>query len=137
VRGFALFAGLRNRSKLLIVFNARALKRTLLKFVGVNRSIYMWNGHYFGERSRGSLFTYRGIEAGHFYGVEVYGSDGAYLGELIGRRRLITHQAKKPKRWVTFRPKAGKHYRALRSLRERPMLVGFESFPAPDEFHRE
>lgn len=56
---------------------------------------WTWGGECFGYRSDDKLFTYHGRQAGRFYGDEVYGSDGRYLGEIKNENRLITNSGKK------------------------------------------
>jgi sporulation protein YlmC with PRC-barrel domain len=75
----------------------------------------------------------RGIEVGRFYGNEVYGADGTYLGELKDDR-LPIHQAKKSRRQISFRPERKKCRTEHRDQDGSVVLVGYEDFPKPDRF---
>ncbi len=55
---------------------------------------WTWGGECFGYRRDDKLFTYHGLQVGRFYGDEVYGSDGRYLGEIKSEKRLITNGGK-------------------------------------------
>jgi hypothetical protein len=111
-----------------------AFKLRVLKLVGLNRAIYTWSGRYFGQRVKDRLFTLDGVQAGYFYGDEIFGPDGFYLGE-VREGRLVTHQGKKSKRWLTFSPQHGNGFEDLRRKRARPMSTGFEDFPSPQTFN--
>ena len=69
--------------------------------------LWTWGGACFGYRRDASLFTSDGLEIGRFFGTEVYGADGAYIGELNAAAdgpRLITNLYKKSRTGVTFAP---------------------------------
>src|SRR5678815_1960503 len=69
--------------------------------------LWTWGGVCFGYRRGDSLFTYGGKEAGRFYGVEIFGADGQYLGELRSAsdgERLITNLYKKSRFMGSFTP---------------------------------
>jgi hypothetical protein len=110
-----------------------ALKHKIMKLAGANKSLYTWSGVHFGYRMKDSLFTHHGAQVGNFVGEEVYGPDGVYLGE-IKNGRLVTHQAKKSKRWNTFIPQHGKGQREQNRQSEEPMYMGYEEFPHPKTF---
>ena len=59
--------------------------------------LWEWNGSFFGFRDKFDLWTYDGRQVGRFYGEEVYGPDGRYLGELLHNNRLITCLKKEAK----------------------------------------
>jgi hypothetical protein len=121
------------QAALLDVTVETAFKLSVLKMVGLNRAIYTWSGRYFGQRVKDWLLTLDGVQAGYFYGDEIFGADGFYLGE-VREGRLVTHQGKKSKRWLTFSPQRGKGFEDRRQKRERPMSTGFEDFPSPRTF---
>ena len=71
--------------------------------------LWTWSGACFGYRREGSLFTHDGQEVGHFFGSEVYGATGRYLGEINFAEdgpRLITNLYKKSRTrailWLTL-----------------------------------
>ena len=96
--------------------------------------LWTWSGRYFGSSDGVWLWTYSGRFAGRFHQDEIYGAAGRYLGEMRDTDRLITNSSKKIKSQSPF----GIRRRRTRSLRDpqnsRPMIDGFEDFPAPEEF---
>ena len=62
----------------------------LINSANMDDWLWTWGGASFGFRDGESLFTHEGVEAGHFHGDEIYGSDGTYLGELRSDNKLIT-----------------------------------------------
>src|SRR5579863_955264 len=66
----------------------------------VNRAT--WGGKSFGYREGDNLWTHHGRHVGRFDGDEIYGPDGAYLGELRNKNRLITNIGKKGRRMSGF-----------------------------------
>ena len=66
--------------------------------------LWTWGGECFGYRRDDRLFTHKGLQVGKFYGDEVYGSDGRYLGEVKGDR-LITETSRKGATSSSFSPK--------------------------------
>jgi hypothetical protein len=95
---------------------------------------WTWGGECFGYRHDDRLFTYHGTQAGQFYGDEVYGANGRYLGEIMSENRLITHRGKKG--WVKspFAPLRYGSYAPFANYVGYVMYVGYEDFPSPDEF---
>jgi hypothetical protein len=94
---------------------------------------WTWSGKSFGYRTGDSLFTHNGVEAGRFHGEEIYGADGAYLGE-VKSERLITKTSKKSHRKGTFSP-----HRRIGRLDHvdrvgRVGHLGYEDFPDPETF---
>jgi hypothetical protein len=95
---------------------------------------WTWGGECFGYRREEKLFAYHGRQVGRFYGDEVYGSDGRYLGEIKSEKRLITNRGKKG--WVksSFGPVLGGSYARYANYAGYAMYAGYEDFPSPDEF---
>ncbi len=92
--------------------------------------IWSWSGRYIGYRSSDSLFSFAGAKIGYFSeGEELYGPDGAYLGEIRSENRLIRNLAKT--RWTrrSFVPEIMKAAPPQADLISKPMLAGFEDFP--------
>ncbi len=84
-------------------------------------------------REGDALFTLHGVEAGRFDGDEIYGADGAYLGELMNGK-LITNQSKMSSRSGSFSPR---HRMGLvgNGGRVGTMIhAGYEDFPDPESF---
>jgi hypothetical protein len=68
-------------------------------------------------------------------GKDIYGSDGRYLGEVMGENRLITNLAKTSWRSSAFAPYASRvGYVPYTDYVGYVMYVGHEDFPAPDKF---
>lgn len=121
-----------------MVLSSRAvasLRLNLQRLVGLSAPLHTWSGIHFGERAHGSLFTVHGTEVGWFHGSEIYGPDGAYLGELK-EGRLVIHKAKKSRRMGSFYPQHRTRYRKHANLPERMFFVGFEDFEIPEKFRR-
>jgi sporulation protein YlmC with PRC-barrel domain len=113
---------------------AKQLRRVgFRRLVGLSTPLHTWRGIYFGEREGISLFTVHGIEVGRFYGNEVYGADGGYLGELKDGK-LITHQAKQSKCRTSFRPQHKARLAENKDQDGSVMLLGYEDFPRPKTF---
>lgn len=91
--------------------------------------LWTWSGVYFGYREGDNLWSHGGRLVGRFYGDEVYGSDGAYLGEIRDGDRLIRQtrkeRLKKPRFTVRLRGASG--VRGMRGGRGMP--GGYEEFP--------
>ncbi len=96
--------------------------------------LWTWDGTYFGYRQGDSLFSHGGNEAGRFYGDEVYGADGRYLGELRNGSRLITNLAKSSRIRSVFAPRIAGSHAARADYVGYAMLAGYEDFPDPSEF---
>jgi hypothetical protein len=97
--------------------------------------LWTWSGACFGYRRENSLFTHDGLEVGHFIGAEVYGADGAYIGELniaADGPRLITNVYKKSRTSATFVPDAVRPQKPERARGPEPLFIGHEDFPSPD-----
>ena len=96
--------------------------------------LWTWNGTCFGYRREDALFTCDGVEVGRFFGNEIYGVDGRYLGEL-GKaedgRRLISSSYKKLQTRAAFFPDIE---RCRQRAKDRPgesLYCGYEDFPSP------
>ena len=96
--------------------------------------LWTWGGECFGYRRDDRLFTHNGLQAGKFYGDEVYGSDGRYLGEVKNGNRLIAHSAKKGWMKSSFGPVQGGSYARYANYAGHAMYAGYEDFPSPDDF---
>ncbi len=96
--------------------------------------VWTWSGRSFGFRIGNSLFTANGREVGRFHGTEVFGRNGAYLGELRSGNRLLTALAKKGKRGMSFSPRKLATHEARVDHAAYNMPAGFEDFPQPDMF---
>jgi hypothetical protein len=91
---------------------------------------------HFGYRWGDSLFTYDGIEGGRFSGVEIYGIDGSYLGELassVDGVRLVTCSYKKSQKVTAFAPGVQRPHIRLRDRIGLALYCGYEYFPSPEE----
>lgn len=95
---------------------------------------WTWGGESFGYRNGDGLFTHYGREVGRFHDVEVYGSDGRYLGEIKSDNRLITNPSKKNRVRGGFAPRAGGSYARYANYAGYAMYAGYEDFPGPDSF---
>lgn len=93
---------------------------------------WTWGGECFGFRKGDSLFTHDGLEVGRFDGNEVCGVDGAYLGEVKAKSRLITNISKKSKRQGAFAPRQVGGYVKYVNDVGNVMYAGYEDFPSPD-----
>ena len=108
----------------------RFLRRAFLP----RHPLWTWGGIYFGYRRGDSLFTYDGIEVGRFSGLEVYGMDGSYLGELGSSEdgyRLISSSYKKSSRAAVFAPTLEPPYVKIRNRTGLPLNCGYGHFPSP------
>ena len=97
--------------------------------------LWTWNGECFGYRRDHSLFTHDGVEVGRFVGLEVFGVDGQYLGELkrtTDGERLITGSYKKARRSPPFVPTLVNAAQRLEARRPQTMYCGHEEFPSPE-----
>jgi hypothetical protein len=112
-----------------------AVKMKLLRLAGFDKSLYTWGGVHFGRRVKSRLVTRDGVEIGQFYGDEVFGASGVYLGELKDGR-LITHSAKTSKRWAGFKPRLHKSCAEQEAQMACATYAGYEEFPHPDTFHQ-
>ncbi len=95
---------------------------------------WTWGGECFGHRRDDRLFAYHGQQVGRFYGDDVYGADGHYLGEIKSRKRLITNLSKKGWTKSSFAPVQGGSFARLANFTGYVMYAGYEDFPSPDEF---
>ena len=81
-----------------------------------------------------ALWTWGGTFFGHFYGDEVSGPDGRYLGEIKSDNRLITCMSKKS--WWTgrFTPRANRvGFVPYVDYVGCVMYAGYEDFPSPKD----
>lgn len=98
--------------------------------------LWTWSGVCVGYRSGDSLFGCNGREIGHFYGTEIYGWDGEYLGELrdaYDGMRLTTSSYKKAHMQDGFVPAIGRAYKRPKDRVREPLFCGYENFPLPDD----
>ena len=97
--------------------------------------LWTWKGICFGYREADSLFTHDGVEVGRFFGVEVYGCDGRYLGE-IGQAedgaRLMASVYKKSRTRPTFVPTVKNERKRLKGRAPEELFMGHEEFPSPE-----
>ena len=93
---------------------------------------WTWGGVSFGYRNGTSLVTFAGQEIGQFFGDEVYGRDGRYLGEVRDSRRLIRDLAKRGQTRRPFHPAPLKPLVNRQDLFALPMVQGYQDFPTPD-----
>jgi hypothetical protein len=102
--------------------------------------LWTWSGVSFGYRLGDSLFTHDGIEVGRFIGLEVYGVDGRYLGEVGTAEdgsRLITNLHKKSLAMDDFVPTFDTAYKRLANRAGLgPLFCGHEDFPSPETARR-
>lgn len=95
--------------------------------------LWTWKGKSFGFRRNDELRTQNGRHVGKFYGNEIYGPDGRYLGEVIDGR-LITHKSKKLRRKSSYTPKSNVMSRVgYVNYVGNVMLAGYEEFPSAEE----
>jgi hypothetical protein len=96
---------------------------------------WTWGGRSFGYREADALFSYEGRHVGQFAeGEEIYGHDGAYLGEVRNVSRLITNLSKKAWRRGGFSPMAGRGLDQHTDMTAKDMPNGFKDFPVPGLF---
>ena len=97
--------------------------------------LWAWNGVCFGYRFGDSLFTHDGVEVGRFFGAEVYGIHGQYLGEVSPAsdgHRLITNSYKKSRSVPAFVPTLHRFYKRPPNRAGEPLYCGHENFPSPE-----
>jgi hypothetical protein len=95
--------------------------------------LWTWDGVCFGFRRKDSLFTWDGFEVGRFSGIEIYGPDGRYLGEVRKADdgdRLITSCYKKSNWKDAFVPATERGHRRVPNRAEESLYCGFEHFPS-------
>lgn len=97
--------------------------------------LWTWRGVSFGYRKGASLFTYQGQEVARFYGNDLFGIDGDYIGEVLREHRLVTRPTKRIWRKQKFVPTAGRAVRRFSNAFAHVMYSGYEDFPSPDSFH--
>ena len=98
------------------------------------KHLWTWGGKYFGYRNDNQLRTHDGQGIGRFYGDEVYGVDGRYLGEIRNSNRLITKRSKKTSRRSSFSPSVGAVSGKCARYAGYAMIAGYEDFPDPEGF---
>jgi hypothetical protein len=97
--------------------------------------LWTWNGVSFGYHRGDSLFTHDGIEVGRFSGLEVYGPDGRYIGELRSTEdgdRLITSSYKKSRMSASFVPTMERAQKRPAARDAEQLYCGYEEFPLPE-----
>jgi hypothetical protein len=93
-------------------------------------AFWNWAGRYVGYRVSDDLFSFDGRQVGYFAeGDEVYGCEGAYMGEVRGRNRLITNLSKKAWTRRRLEPRCMRSSPGHRDVNAKEMLVGYEDFP--------
>lgn len=99
------------------------------------KHLWTWGGEYFGYRRGNELRTHTGKCVGRFYGDEIYGNDGRYLGEIRNSNRLITKRSRKKTRKSSLAStaRAASVIRRVRYVRN-VMVAGYEDFPNPEDF---
>ena len=91
--------------------------------------LWTWSGKCFGYRDKDNLWTHDGRHVGRFYGEEIYGSNGVYLGE-VRSKRLITNKSKISHRRGSFTPYASRTgYTKYTDYTGYTMYSGYEDFP--------
>ena len=98
------------------------------------KHLWTWSGKYFGYRNENQLRTRNGQHVGRFYGDEVYGVDGRYLGEIRNGNRLITKRSGKMSRRSSFSPSASASSINYAGYTGNIMIAGYEDFPDPEDF---
>ena len=115
--------------------DARPVREILASLTKPNW-LWTWNGVCFGYRRGDSLFTYDGVEVGRFFGAEVYGADGSYLGEVQsseeGGDRLTTSSYKKLRKAASFVPTIESAQKKPVDRNQEPLYCGYEDFPSPE-----
>ena len=100
----------------------------------LHHDFWSWNGHYVGYRLSDGLFGCDGRQVGYFAeGEEVYGCNGAYLGETRGGNRLITNLRKKTWTRGSLIPRCLPSSPGHRDVNAKEMLAGHEDFPVGRE----
>lgn len=97
--------------------------------------LWTWSGACFGYRREMSLFSHDGLEVGRFFGTEVYGADGQYIGEVGAAGdgpRLITNLYKRSRTRPPFVPDCDRFRGRLKARTPEPLFTGHEDFPLPD-----
>lgn len=105
-------------------------------FDGERTWLWTWSGKSFGYREGDRLFTLEGLEVGRFYGREVYGPDGAYLGEVgpgDDAVALATNLYKRGRRQTPFVPSLVNPRPPRPAQPVRPFYAGYADFPSPAE----
>lgn len=97
-------------------------------------ALWTWGGDFFGYRDDNNFWTFDGRHVGRFQGDEVYGPDGAYLGEIVSGNRLISCRGKRSWRRGGFTPYSNRMGMAPRtSLIGHIMYAGYDDIPGPKE----
>jgi Flp pilus assembly pilin Flp len=115
----------------------RTTVRTAAAAAAAEAYTWLWTcgGICFGYRRGDSLFTHGGAEVGRFTGVEIYGVDGSYLGEVTiaeDGSRLITNIYKKSQTASAFVPTFARDYKPQEAQPQQPLYIGHEDFPSPE-----
>ena len=99
------------------------------------RWLWTWSGRCFGYRRGNALYRYDGIQVGRFVEQEIYGIDGAYLGEVRAAEdgeRLITSIYKRCRTASPCVPGIDRALPRPEDRRAYPVYCGHEDFPEPD-----
>ena len=97
--------------------------------------LWTWSGIAFGYRLGDSLFAHDGAEIGRFQGLQIYGVDGRYLGELNSTEadnRLITNLYKRGSLGTPFVPTFHRSYQRPPHNARQLLYSGHEDFPSPE-----
>jgi hypothetical protein len=95
--------------------------------------LWTWDGTSFGYRDGDSLFTHNGVEAGRFHCGEIYGADGAYIGELKSGK-LVTNTSKKSQHKSSFTARRSVAVVDRVGRVGTVGFVGYDDFPNPESF---
>lgn len=102
--------------------------------LNTRRWLWTWSGRCFGYRRGNALYRSDGIQVGRFVEQEVYGVDGAYLGEVRAAddgERLITSTYKGARTAAPFVPGTDRALRPPADRRAYPVYCGHQDFPDP------
>lgn len=116
--------------------SSEVVSREAVAEFNVRRWLWTWGGRSFGYRRGNSLYRSDGIEVGRFVDREVYGIDGAYLGELKESEdgeRLITSNYKSSRSAVPFVPMVDRAQQRPTDRAGYPLYCGYHDFPPPEK----
>ena len=93
-------------------------------------TFWNWAGRYVGQRVCDDLFSSSGRQIWYFAeGDEVYGCNGAYLGEVRSGNRLITNLSKNKWTRRAFPPRTSKRNPEQTDATAKVLLSGYIDFP--------
>lgn len=97
--------------------------------------VWNWGGECFGYFDGDDLWTYSGKHVGKRFEDEIYGPDGAYMGEVMNSNRLIFNHAKATRRrygFAAYGRRSG--YARYASYSGYSMYSGYQDFESADSF---